>query len=166
MRVFLYFDNFSLAKDDLQILETKYEGPNATVRYVDFSDAVEDVFTKKGLEQNPTEAPEMFDVYSNGYVYLLTMSNHYLSNGISFQNIIRWETDTFINYLDPKDEEILKIVVKRMRSRINERQIDAMSFMEEYDFVKEGLRLYISTFALTPYLRRNNYNQSISCCFD
>jgi hypothetical protein len=48
-------------------LETKYEGPNDTVRYVDFSDAVEEVFTKKGLVHNPTEKPENFDVYSNGY---------------------------------------------------------------------------------------------------
>jgi hypothetical protein len=67
----------------------------------------------------------------------------------------RWETDTFINYLDPKDEEIHKIVVKRMRSRINERKIDAMSFMEEYDFVKEGIVIFY------PFISRDHYYQSI-----
>ena len=67
----------------------------------------------------------------------------------------RWETDTFINYLDPKDEEIHKIVVKRMRSRINERKIDAMSFMEEYDFVKEGIVI------IYPFISRDHYYQSI-----
>jgi Ca2+-binding EF-hand superfamily protein len=56
-----------LTEDDLQILETKYEEQDGSINYGDFSDAVEDVFTKKGLEQNPTEKIIKFDVYSNGY---------------------------------------------------------------------------------------------------
>jgi Ca2+-binding EF-hand superfamily protein len=105
----------NLTESDLQNLESKYAGPNGTVRYVDFSDDVESVFTKKGLEKNPTDVPEIFDVYSNG-----------------------WETDTFINNVSSEDEIILKEVMKRFHERVLQRKVDALSYMEDYDFVKEG----------------------------
>jgi Ca2+-binding EF-hand superfamily protein len=117
-----------LTESDLQILESKYAGPSGTVRYVDFSDDVESVFTKKGLEKSPTENPEIFDVYSNG-----------------------WETDAFINTLSPEDEPILRNVMKRLHDRVKQRRIDALSYMEDYDFVKEGMKC----------LYRNHYDQSV-----
>lgn len=99
----------------MQLLEAKFSGPHGTVRYVDFSDEVESVFTKKGLEKAPTQEPEKFDVYSNG-----------------------WETDTFITNLSPEDQPILKNVMNRLQKRVQERRIDALTYMEDYDFVKEG----------------------------
>jgi hypothetical protein len=104
-----------LQETDLKLLENKYAGPNGTVYYISFSDDVESVFTKKGLEKAPTENPEPFDVYSNG-----------------------WETDTFINNLSPEDEPVLRNVMRRLNERVQQRRIDALSYMEDYDFVKEG----------------------------
>jgi hypothetical protein len=96
-------------------LEENYVTKDGFVSYLDFCDEVESVFTKKGLEKTPLETPQTFDVYSNG-----------------------WETDAFLNELLPEDEKILKAVMKRLNSRVSERRIDALSYMEDYDFVKEG----------------------------
>jgi hypothetical protein len=44
----------------------------------------------------------------------------------------------FINNLDPVDELVLKSVMRRLKKRVQERRIDAWTYMEDYDFVKEG----------------------------
>ncbi|KAJ3255547.1 hypothetical protein HK103_006183 [Boothiomyces macroporosus] len=100
---------------DLKLLEDHYSDGKGSVYYVKFSDDVESVFTKKGLEKDPTSQPEVFDIYSNG-----------------------WETDTDANILAPEDEVVLKAVMKRLRDRALQRRVDALAYMEDYDFVKEG----------------------------
>jgi hypothetical protein len=105
-----------LSEDELKLLAAKFAGPDDTVRYVEFVDSVECVFTKKGLESSPTDVFDVFDVYSNG-----------------------WETDSFINILDPADKPVLEKVMKRIQEKVKERRIEALSYMEDYDFVNEGI---------------------------
>ncbi|KAJ3272592.1 hypothetical protein HDV01_005435 [Terramyces sp. JEL0728] len=101
---------------DLKLLEDHYSDGTGNVDYIKFSDKVESVFTKKGLEKDPTNQPEIFDIYSNG-----------------------WETDTDANILTAEDEVVLKAVMKRLHDRARQRRIDALAYMEDYDFVKEVL---------------------------
>ncbi|OAJ39816.1 hypothetical protein BDEG_23631 [Batrachochytrium dendrobatidis JEL423] len=110
----LYAD---LTEADLQALETQFKLPQDPkyVNYIMFSNAIESVFTKKGLEKNPTEKVDIFNVYSNG-----------------------WEADPSVNVLSPEDNVILQSVLDRLAKKVNERRIDALSYMEDYDFVKEG----------------------------
>ncbi|KAJ2997789.1 hypothetical protein HDV02_005158 [Globomyces sp. JEL0801] len=126
--------NLMIEQADLALLEKHFQGPQNTVRYVDFSDEVESVFTKKGLEKAPTEGLVDFNVYSNG-----------------------WETDTMVNQLSPAKEIILQQVMKRLQERINQRRIDAFSYMEDYDFVKEGT---ITTNQFRSVLNRMNLGVS------
>nr|KAJ3422717.1 hypothetical protein HK105_006776 [Polyrhizophydium stewartii] len=102
---------------DLQALEVKFQSENDPrfVNYVVFSDMVESVFTKKGLEKNPLAEPEQFNVYSNG-----------------------WEADPSVNVLSPEEMAILNTVLARLDKKVRERRVDALSYMEDYDFVKEG----------------------------
>ena len=104
-------------QSDLCILEIKFETPQDKqyVNYITFSDVIESVFTKKGLEKDPTAEPEHFDVYSNG-----------------------WEADPSANILLPEEEVILGQLLDRLHKRVDANRIDALSYMEDYDFVKEG----------------------------
>ncbi|KAJ3323799.1 hypothetical protein HDV06_001169 [Boothiomyces sp. JEL0866] len=119
---------------DLKILEEHYSDGNGKVDYIKFSDEVESVFTKKGLERDPTNQPEVFDIYSNG-----------------------WETDTDANILAAEDELVLKAVMKRLHDRAAQRRIDALAYMEDYDFVKEGT---ITTSQFRSVLNRMNLGVS------
>eukprot|EP00842_Homolaphlyctis_polyrhiza_P004257 jgi/Hompol1/4832/HPOL_001849-RA len=110
----LYTD---LTEADLRALEIRFRSAQDPryVNYVLFSDMVESVFTKKGLVKSPTVDPEQFNVYSNG-----------------------WEADPSVNVLSPADETTLNAVLDRLHKKIRERRMDALSYMEDYDFVKEG----------------------------
>lgn len=110
----LYSD---LTESDLKLLETRFASKNQPdhVEYIKFSDAIESVFTRKGLEKNPLAEPDAFNVYSNG-----------------------WEADPFEPLLTPEEDYILKSVMNRLNARIITRRLDALAFMEDYDFVKEG----------------------------
>jgi hypothetical protein len=102
---------------DLRILEIKFrnEKDSSQVDYIKFSDEVESVFTKKGLVKAPTEEPERFEVYSNG-----------------------WEADPSVNVLTEEENDILVKVMDRLHDKVKNRRIDALSYMEDYDFVQEG----------------------------
>ncbi|KAI8916058.1 hypothetical protein EDD86DRAFT_250783 [Gorgonomyces haynaldii] len=106
-----------LTVQDLELLESKFEceTDSQCVYYRKFANTVDAVFTKQDLVKNPTEEPEIFDVYSNG-----------------------WEADPFEPKLTKEEEQILQRVMSRIHSRVKSRRIDALSYMEDYDFVKEG----------------------------
>lgn len=107
----------NLTETDLCMLETKFAAKDQPthVEYIKFSDLVENVFTKKGLEKTPTEVPAVFNVYSNG-----------------------WEANPFELTLSKEEDLILRNVMRRLNARIVSRRVDALSYMEDYDFVKEG----------------------------
>lgn len=106
-----------LTDSDLSLLETRFEVPGEPdhVNYLKFSDAVESVFTKKGLEKNPTDEPGTFDVYSNG-----------------------WLADPYEPTLTEEEHVILVSVMERLNERVKSRRVDALIYMEDYDFVNEG----------------------------
>ncbi|KAH6588639.1 hypothetical protein BASA50_010600 [Batrachochytrium salamandrivorans] len=110
----LYAD---LTEADLQELEAKFKTPQDPryINYKVFSDVVESVFTKKGLEKTPTEKVDDFNVYSNG-----------------------WEADPSVNILTEKDSIVLEAVLDRLAQKVEERRIDVISYMKGYDFMKEG----------------------------
>ncbi|KAJ3202622.1 hypothetical protein HDU67_000392 [Dinochytrium kinnereticum] len=124
----LYLD---LSEVELATLESLYQNPKDTnlVDYLRFSDDVESVFTSKGLEKEPTREPELFDGFLKG-------------------------ADPSLNKLAGAHEErILENVVGRLREKIRQRRIDILSYMEDYDFVKEGT---ITTNQFRSVLNTNN----------
>jgi hypothetical protein len=107
-----------LTENHLLLLESKFassKNPHC-VEYLKFSDMIESIFTKKGLQTSPLDEPEVFNVYSNG-----------------------WEADPFEPNLSVDEDFILKNVMVRLNARIVTRRLDALAFMEDYDFVKEGI---------------------------
>ncbi|KAJ3122662.1 hypothetical protein HK101_006549, partial [Irineochytrium annulatum] len=105
-----------LTEDQLAALETTYENPHdrASIDYVRFSDDVESVFTAKGLETAPTVNPATFAGYSKG-------------------------ADPALNKLEGEgDEKILRKVIARLREKVIIRRVDILSYLEDFDFVREG----------------------------
>ncbi|KAJ3405397.1 hypothetical protein HDU80_001425 [Chytriomyces hyalinus] len=109
----LYLD---LTESELETLETLYQNTfdHGMVNYVAFSDAVESVFTFKGLINAPTMEPQPFTGYENGNV------------------------DPLLNSLTESENEILNRVVSRLREKVRQRRIDVLSYLEDFDFVNEG----------------------------
>jgi hypothetical protein len=68
------------------------------------------------LETAPLEDPGVFNVYSNG-----------------------WQADPVEPVLLPEEDLILRSVMRRLNARILTRRVDALAYMEDYDFVKEGI---------------------------
>jgi hypothetical protein len=58
----------------------------------------------------------VFNVYSNG-----------------------WQADPVEPVLLPEEDLILRSVMRRLNARILTRRVDALAYMEDYDFVKEGI---------------------------
>ena len=83
------------------------------VDYIAFSDAIESVFTMKGLERSPQSEPGIFQGYENG-------------------------ADPTLNVLDENEEKIFQQTIKRLHAKVLERRIDPLSYLEDYDFVREG----------------------------
>ena len=106
-----------LTSTDLDLIENKFLSQTQPefVEYSKFADEVESVFTQKGLERNPLCIPDSFKAYSNG-----------------------WAADPFEPQLSQDEDAVLKGVLKRLNSRIATRRLDALAYMEDYDFVKEG----------------------------
>jgi hypothetical protein len=85
------------------------------VDYIAFSDEMESVFTKKGLERTPTSLPTEF----TNYVYE--------SGSRPFQLV------------DPSLESpVLNRVLSRLAESIRERRLDMHSYLANFDFVNEG----------------------------
>ncbi|KAJ3311004.1 hypothetical protein HDU76_003229 [Blyttiomyces sp. JEL0837] len=104
----------NLTEAELLTLESMFACDGGKmVDYRAFSDAVESVFTIKGLEKAPLVEPPEFDGYENG-------------------------ADPALNVLDEKEEKILEKVVIRLREKVRQRRIDVLSYLEDFDFVREG----------------------------
>ncbi|KAJ3099126.1 hypothetical protein HDU97_003459 [Phlyctochytrium planicorne] len=123
----LYLD---LSEVELATLETQYQNARDTnvVDYQRFSDDVESVFTAKGLEKDPTKEPAQFDGYLKG-------------------------ADPSLNILSTSEKQLLEKALRRLRERVRQRRIDLLSYMEDYDFVKEGT---ITTNQFRSALNTNN----------
>ncbi|KAI8608640.1 hypothetical protein BC830DRAFT_1162449 [Chytriomyces sp. MP71] len=109
----LYLD---LMEHELETLETIFQNgfDHGMVNYVHFSDSVESVFTFKGLINAPTMEPIPFIGYENGSV------------------------DPSLNRLTESEQKILEGTIARLREKVRERRIDILSYLEDFDFVKEG----------------------------
>jgi hypothetical protein len=81
------------------------------VDYVAFSDELESVFTIKGLEKNPTLTPHSF---------------------------VPNEVDPSLNILSPKEQVVYEKVIDRMVDIVRQRRVDPLTYLEDYDFIKEG----------------------------
>jgi hypothetical protein len=95
-------------------LETLYGADSNMVNYVEFSDAVNSVFTVKDLERNPTIEPETFCGYENG-------------------------ADPTLNILTVEEEKILESAVTRLKEKVRQRRIDVLTYLEDFDFAHEGI---------------------------
>jgi hypothetical protein len=82
------------------------------VNYVAFSDEIESVFTLKGLEKVPTMEPQQF-LYEKG-------------------------ADPALNVLTKDEEHILEGVLNRFREKVRQKRINVLSYLEDFDFVREG----------------------------
>ncbi|KAJ3075759.1 hypothetical protein HDU98_006997 [Podochytrium sp. JEL0797] len=102
----------SLTEPELETLETLFQNTYdpGMVNYVQFSDAVESVFTFKGLINAPTAEP------------------------VPFTGSI----DPSLNALTESEQKILDGVVGRLREKVRQCRIDVLSYLEDYDFVQEG----------------------------
>jgi hypothetical protein len=106
-----------LTDNDLCVLTREFASkadPN-DVSYLEFGDLVEAVFTRKDLHKNPTAEPEKVRYYSNG-----------------------WECGPFAVELSNEEQQTLDAAVKRLQSRIESQRLDALSYMEDYDFANKG----------------------------
>ncbi|KAJ3210533.1 hypothetical protein HDU82_007937 [Entophlyctis luteolus] len=105
-----------LTENELQTLERLYQNPYdpGMVNYVQFSDAVETVFTVKGLVNAPTVEPSPFVGYENGNV------------------------DPSLNLLTVSEQKILDGAIARLREKVRQKRIDVLSYLEDFDFVREG----------------------------
>ena len=105
-----------LTEPELVVLEQAYQSKDdhRMVNYVSFSDEMESVFTKKGLEKNPTMQVEEF---------------------------IPSDADPQLNDLSARDQIIYEKIINRMVEKVRERRIDPLTYLEDYDFIKEGIFL-------------------------
>ncbi|KAI9346901.1 hypothetical protein BDR26DRAFT_916308 [Obelidium mucronatum] len=105
-----------LTESELETLEALYQNQfdHGMVNYVQFSDAVESVFTFKGLINAPTMEPTPFTGGENGSI------------------------DPSLNALTESEKKILDGVVVRLCEKVRQRRIDVLSYLEDFDFVKEG----------------------------
>ncbi|KAJ3285182.1 hypothetical protein HDU79_007514 [Rhizoclosmatium sp. JEL0117] len=103
----------NLTEPELETLEALYQNTfdPGMVNYVQFSDAVESVFTHKGLVHAPTMEPTPFE-----------------SSAV----------DPMLNALTESEQKILDGVLVRLREKVRQRRIDVLSYLEDFDFVKEG----------------------------
>ncbi|KAJ3031489.1 UNVERIFIED_CONTAM: hypothetical protein HDU68_003429 [Siphonaria sp. JEL0065] len=105
-----------LTEPELETLEALYQNnyDPGMVNYVQFSDAVESVFTFKGLINAPTMEPTPFTGGENGSI------------------------DPSLSALTESEQKILDGVVVRLCEKVRQRRIDVLSYLEDFDFVKEG----------------------------
>jgi hypothetical protein len=103
----------NLNEHELRLLENAYQSHDDAnmVNYVNFSDEVESVFTQKGLEKNPTAEINQF---------------------------IPADFDPQVNELSAKDQLIYEKIITRMVEKVRQRRIDPLTYLEDYDFIKEG----------------------------
>ncbi|KAI9207587.1 uncharacterized protein BJ171DRAFT_561416 [Polychytrium aggregatum] len=101
----------NLNEIELRTIEDLYksESDPRMVNYVAFSDAIESVFTSKGLESDPLHCPADFDPLPDVEPMLL-----------------------------PDDKPVFDKVMDRLSERVAQRGIDVLSYLEDYDFVREG----------------------------
>ncbi|KAJ1550164.1 hypothetical protein HK096_008403, partial [Nowakowskiella sp. JEL0078] len=113
----------NLTEAELTTLEKTFSSQSEPkyVEYIKFSDALESVFTKKGFEYEPTSEPEEF----TDYCY---------ENGIGSQQDFSYK-----NILLMKSNEIsvLRNVTLRLAEKVRQKRIDLLSYLEDFDFVKE-----------------------------
>ncbi|KAJ1543221.1 hypothetical protein HK405_009429 [Cladochytrium tenue] len=104
-----------LTEAELGALENIYvdDGDTRMVNYVAFSDAVESVFTVKGLEMMPLTQPESVDAV--------------LERRLSP-----------CPALDEREETLLRRVLARLLEKVSQRRIDPLQYLEDFDFVREG----------------------------
>ncbi|KAJ3046430.1 hypothetical protein HK097_000863, partial [Rhizophlyctis rosea] len=108
-----------LTETELHSLELLFSRPPSEgemVNYQAFSNAIESVFTLKNLEKCPTLEPMPFIVPQ-------------------CQNPIG---DVPIYTLTAQEERTLTRVLNRLIRKVEERRIDALSYLEDFDFVREG----------------------------
>ena len=100
-------------KAELSALEKTYQSREDArmVDYVAFSDEIESVFTIKGLEKNPT---------------------------IELKEFVPGEVDPTLNILSAKDQKVYQKILDRMVEKVRQRRIDPLTYLEDYDFIKEG----------------------------
>ncbi|KAJ3035330.1 hypothetical protein HDV00_004058 [Rhizophlyctis rosea] len=111
-----------LTETELHALELLFSRPSThptdtgMVNYLAFSNAVESVFTLKNLEKCPTLEPQQFIVPQ-------------CRNPIG---------DVPLYKLTQVEESVLKRVMGRLMRKVEERRIDVLSYLEDFDFVREG----------------------------
>jgi Ca2+-binding EF-hand superfamily protein len=106
-----------LNEPELSALARTYQSKKdpRMVDYVAFSDEIESVFTVKGLQTNPT--------------YEMT---EYIPD----------DMDPTLNILSAKDQAAYQQIIDGMVEKVRQRRIDPLTYLEDFDFIKEGGGFY------------------------
>lgn len=102
-----------LNEPELSALARTYQSKKdpRMVDFVAFSDEIESVFTVKGLQTNPT--------------YEMT---EYIPD----------DMDPTLNILSAKDQAAYQQIIDGMVEKVRQRRIDPLTYLEDFDFIKEG----------------------------
>lgn len=105
-----------LTEVELNALERLFENEkdDRYVNYIKFSDKMEESFTKKGLEKNPTAVPSVFNLVADAV------------------------NRDAVKKLNENDEIVYVKVMNRLAKKIKQKRIDYLSYFEDFDFVREG----------------------------